>query len=92
MIDLNEMASQNGSQRRRKPEATANKDEDRAPNRREGGLRRVLKEDPHGGGIFGRRYLIRKRNGRAGMFAVPLFSQKAMFKDWISEFDFWFRN
>ena len=34
-IDLNELVSRNGSQRRRKSEATTNKDEGRAPNRRE---------------------------------------------------------
>ena len=35
---------------------------------------------------------MRKRNERAEMRPVPLFSQKAMFNDWILEFDCWFSN
>ena len=47
------MARRSGSQRRRKSEATANRDEGRAPDRREGGRRQVLAED-HRGEIFER--------------------------------------
>ena len=84
--------SHSGSQRRRKSEATTNRDEDHAPKHREGGRRRVLKVD-HQGAIIYRMAWIQKRNERApSMRAFPLFSQKAMFKDWISEFVCWFRK
>ena len=74
------MGIRNGSQRRRKSEAAASKGEDHTLNHREGGQRQVLTED-HQEEIFERMDGLQKRNGMVETCAVPLFSQKATFKD-----------
>ena len=91
-IRLNEMAS-NGGSVRRKSEAATHVDSDSAPHRHEGGKKHkdISKEDSQGE-IFERMAWLRKRNEMLEICAVPLFIQKAMLSDWVSEFDCGFRE
>ena len=72
------MVSHRGSQRWRKSEATTNRDEGHAPNRRDGGRIQVLKETHHGD-ISDRMGWLKKRNGRVEMRAPPLLSRQTFF-------------